>query len=428
MSEPKTLNTRPMWRKVLSKDMLIIFILGFASGLPLLLTGATLKQWLAQDQVDIKTIGFFSWVGIAYSFKYLWAPLLDRYFSEKVGRRKTWMLFSQMGLVVGIVMMAGQVPSMDLTSLAAWAVFVAFMSATQDIAIDAYRREFLSTEELGLGSSMGVYGYRVAMLVAGGIGVSFVADSAFIGDRISWNQLYYIMAGIMAFCALITFFIPEPDKESTPKTILEAVISPFIEFFKRPEAITILIFVFAFKLGDQISGSLLTPFYKDMGYHNAEIGLITKSFGLFSSLAGLFVGGLALLKFGIRKCLWTFGIFQALSTASFALVVYTGPVLWSLAATVIFEDFSSGMGTAAFTAYLASITNRKFTATQFALLTSVATLGRTVFSGFGGVLQAAVGWSNFFYFGALMAIPGLVLLWWLNRIQARQPLEPNGSL
>lgn len=413
-------DTKPMWKKVLSRDMLIIFVLGFASGLPLLLTGATLKQWLAQDKIDIKTIGFFSWVGLAYSFKYLWAPLLDRYFSEKVGRRKTWMLFSQIGLVIGIVMMAAQVPSMDLTALAAWAVFVAFMSATQDIAIDAYRREFLTNEQMGLGSSMGVYGYRVAMLIAGGVGVSFVADTDVLGHQISWNQLYYIMAGIMAFCALVTFFVPEPEKEAAPRSIVEAVIAPFIEFFKRPEAILILVFVFAFKLGDQISGSLLTPFYKDMGYQNAEIGLITKSFGLFSSLAGLFVGGLALLKFGIRKCLWIFGILQALSTASFALVVFTGPVIWSLAATVIFEDFSSGMGTAAFTAYIASITNRKFTATQFALLTSVATLGRTLFSGLSGVLQASVGWANFFYFGALLALPGLALLWWLNKKHPEQ--------
>ncbi|MBC7421471.1 MAG: AmpG family muropeptide MFS transporter [Bdellovibrio sp.] len=417
MSESNELNAGSIWKKVFSKNMLIVFALGFASGLPLLLTGATLKQWLAQDKIDIKTIGFFSWVGLAYSFKYLWSPLLDRYFSEKIGRRKTWMILSQIGLVGGIVMMGAQVPTLDLTSLAMWAVFVAFMSATQDIAIDAYRREFLTNEEIGLGSSMGVYGYRVAMLVAGGVGVSFVADSDILGNKISWNQLYYIMAGVMALCSLITFFVPEPEREAAPRSIIEAVVAPFIEFFKRPEAIFILLFVFAFKLGDQIAGSLLTPFYKDMGFHNAEIGVITKSFGLASSLAGLFVGGLALLKFGIRKCLWAFGILQALSTASFALVVYTGPVIWSLATTVLFEDFATGMGTAAFTAYIASITSRKFTATQFALLTSVATLGRTLFSGFSGILQAEVGWANFFYIGGLMALPGLALLWWIDKNQ-----------
>lgn len=412
-------NSIPTWRKVLSKNMLIVFILGFASGLPYLLAaGATLKLWLAQERVDIKVIGFFSWVTMAYSLKFLWSPFLDRYFINKVGRRKTWILFSQIGLVAGIFMMASESPTANLFSLAAWAVFVAFMSATQDIAIDAYRREFLSNEELGLGSAMGVYGYRVAMLVSGGVFVSFVAESgATLENHITWNQLYYIMAAFMAFCALVTLFIPEPKIESTPRTLMEAVIDPFKEFFKRPEALLILAFVFSFKFGDQISGSLLGPFYKAMGFQNAEIGLIAKFYGLFSSLAGLFVGGIALLKFEVRKCLWAFGILQILATAAFALLTYTGPQIWALSVTVIFEDFSQGMGTAAFAAYLASVTNRKYTATQFALLTSIASLGRGLFSGFGGLLQAEVGWANFFYIGALLGIPGLVVLWWIGRTE-----------
>lgn len=413
-------NSVPTWRKVLSKNMLIVFILGFASGLPYLLAaGATLKLWLAQERVDIKVIGFFSWVTLAYSLKFLWSPFLDRYFINKVGRRKTWILFSQIGLVAGIFMMASESPTANLVSLAAWAVFVAFMSATQDIAIDAYRREFLSNEELGLGSAMGVYGYRVAMLISGGVFVSFVAESgASLENHITWNQLYYIMAAFMAFCALVTVFIPEPKIESTPRTLMEAVIDPFKEFFKRPEAFLILAFVFSFKFGDQISGSLLGPFYKAMGFQNAEIGLIAKFYGLFSSLAGLFVGGIALLKFEVRKCLWAFGILQILATAAFALLTYTGPQIWALSVTVIFEDFSQGMGTAAFAAYLASVTNRKYTATQFALLTSIASLGRGLFSGFGGLLQAEVGWANFFYIGALLGIPGLVVLWWIGRTES----------
>lgn len=409
------------WKKVFSKNMLIIFILGFASGLPYLLAaGATLKLWLAQEQVDIKVIGFFSWVTMAYSLKFFWSPFLDRYFLNKIGRRKTWILFSQMGLVTGIFMMASESPTQNLVSLAGWAVFVAFMSATQDIAIDAYRREFLSNEELGLGSAMGVYGYRVAMLISGGVFVSFVADTGVsLENHITWNQLYYIMAAIMAFCSLITVFIPEPKVEATPRTLGEAVIEPFKEFFKRPEAFLILAFVFTFKFGDQVSGSLLGPFYKAMGYQNAEIGLIAKFYGLFSSLAGLFVGGIALLKFEVKKCLWAFGVLQILATAAFALLTVTGPKIWTLSVTVIFEDFSQGMGTAAFAAYLASVTNRKYTATQFALLTSIASLGRGLFSGFGGLLQAEVGWANFFYIGALLGVPGLVVLWWLDRIEEK---------
>lgn len=417
------------WRKVLSKNMLIVFILGFASGLPYLLAaGATLKLWLAQERVDIKVIGFFSWVTMAYSLKFLWSPFLDRYFINKVGRRKTWILFSQIGLVAGIFMMASESPTANLVSLAGWALFVAFMSATQDIAIDAYRREFLSNEELGLGSAMGVYGYRVAMLISGGVFVSFVAEpNASLENHITWNQLYYIMAALMAFCAFVTLFIPEPKIESTPRTLIEAVIDPFKEFFKRPEAFLILAFVFSFKFGDQISGSLLGPFYKAMGFQNAEIGLIAKFYGLFSSLAGLFVGGIALLKFDVRKCLWAFGILQILATAAFALLTYTGPQIWALSVTVIFEDFSQGMGTAAFAAYLASVTNRKYTATQFALLTSIASLGRGLFSGFGGVLQAEVGWANFFYIGALLGVPGLVVLWWIGRSQSRLSTTVSGS-
>lgn len=413
---------KPAWKKVFSKNMLIIFILGFASGLPYLLAaGATLKLWLAQERVDIKVIGFFSWVTLAYSLKFLWSPFLDRYFINKVGRRKTWILFSQIGLVAGIFMMASESPTANLVSLAGWAVFVAFMSATQDIAIDAYRREFLSNEELGLGSAMGVYGYRVAMLVSGGVFVSFVAEAGgSLENHITWSQLYYIMAAFMAFCALVTLFIPEPKIESTPRTLMEAVIDPFKEFFRRPEALLILLFVFSFKFGDQISGSLLGPFYKAMGYQNAEIGLIAKFYGLFSSLAGLFVGGIALLKFDVRKCLWAFGILQILATAAFALITFTGPQIWALSVTVIFEDFSQGMGTAAFAAYLASVTNRKYTATQFALLTSIASLGRGLFSGFGGLLQAEVGWANFFYIGALLGVPGLIILWWIGRNEVAQ--------
>lgn len=426
------------WKKIFTTKMLIVFALGFSSGLPLLLTGSTLKLWLAQEHVDIKTIGFFGWVGLAYSFKFFWSPILDRYFSKKVGRRKTWMLFSQIGLVYGLIMMGLQSPTENLIALAAWSVFVAFMSATQDIAIDAYRREFLSNEELGLGSSMNVYGYRVAMLVAGGLGISFVADAATslvasssgsiatAAGFLTWPQLYYVMAAIVGLCSLVTLFIPESEDIKTPNTLLSAVVDPFVEFFKRKEGYLILIFVFLFKLGDQIAGSMLTPFYKDMGYQNFEIGLIAKTYGMISSLVGLFIGGVAMLKLGIRKCLWIFGVLQALSTAVFALVTFTGPALWALGIVVVFEDLSSGMGTAAFTAFIASVTNKKFTATQFAALTSVATLGRTFFSGFAGVLQSATGWAGFFYVSAVLAVPGLILLWWLDRIYvARLTTEPG---
>lgn len=411
-------------KKIFNLKQLIILTLGFSSGFPLLLTGSTFKLWLSQEGVDIKTIGLMSLVGTAYSFKFLWSPFVDRYYFSFLGRRKTWILLTQVLLAVALFAISLLQPTADsLFLLASLAVAVAFLSATQDIAIDAYRREFLKIEEIGLGSSMNVYGYRIAMLVAGGVLVSLVADNANLvansstglAGVITWNDFYKISAAIMGILALISAFIPETKTDSAPKTLVSAVIEPFKEFFLRKEAWLILLFVFLFKLGDQLTGSLLTPFYKAMGYTNVEIGLITKTYGLFSSLAGLFVGGIALLKFGIHRCLWVFGILQALSTAAFALVTFTPGAIWSLSFTVIFEDFSSGMGTAAFTAYIASVTSTRFTATQFALLTSIATLGRTIISGGSGFMQDSLGWAGFFYAGAILALPGLFLIKGISR-------------
>lgn len=405
-----------IFQKVFNLKQLIIFILGFASGFPLLLTGSTFKLWLTQESIDIKTIGMMSLVGAAYSFKFLWAPLIDRYYIPFLGRRKTWLLATQILLAVGLFMMSQLSPTTQLLDLAVWAVIVATLSATQDIVIDAYRREILTVEEIGLGSSMTTYGYRVAMWIAGGVLVSFVADNSLdVSHKITWSQFYFIGAVIFAVISILTFFFPEPKNISTPKTLLSAVVEPFKDFFRKENAWIIILFIFLFKLGDQISGSLLTPFYKSMGYANSEIGWVTKTCGMLSTFAGLFVGGIALLKLGVRKCLFAFGVLQALSTASFALVTYTGPVIWSLATVVIFEDFSSGMGTAAFLAFMASITNEKYTATQFALLSSLAAVGRTLFSGYAGYLQVSLGWAGFFYLGALLAIPGLIMLYIINK-------------
>ena len=418
-TKPLDKKSSTLFQKIFNLKQMIIFVLGFASGFPLLLTGSTFKLWLTQEAIDIKTIGMMSLVALASSFKFVWAPLLDRYYIPFLGRRKTWMLFTQIGLAFGLFMMSQLSPTTSLFNLALWAVVVATLSATQDIAIDAYRRELLSIEEIGLGSSMSTYGYRVAMWIAGGVLVSFVADnSADAVHKLTWSQFYFIAAIIFVALSFITLFLPEPQDISPPKTLLKAVIEPFIDFFKKDSAWLILLFIFLFKLGDQISGSLLTPFYKSMGYANSEIGWVTKTCGLLSTFAGLFVGGITLLKFGIKRCLLSFGILQALSTASFALVTFTGPVIWSLATVVIFEDFSSGMGTAAFIAFMSSITNEKYTATQFALLSGLAVIGRTLFSGYAGYMQEFLGWAGFFYVGALMAIPGLIMLYLISRTTA----------
>ncbi len=396
-----------------SKRMWIVLLMGFSSGLPLLLVGGTLKTWLAREQVDISTIGYFSWVGMAYSLKFLWAPFVDRYRLFFFGRRRSWILLTQILIGLSLFQLSSLNPTSGLTMMAVMAVIIAFLSATQDIAIDAYRREILEDEEMGLGSTLTQYGYRISMLLTGGLGIGLVGTE---GINLTWNQLYISMAVIMLACTLITWFAPEPKEgDDRPKTLKSAVIDPFKEFFTREKAGVILCFVFLFKLGDALSGSMLNPYYVEMGYSNLDIGFIAKTVGLISVLSGLLIGGLIIFKLGILKSLWLFGILQALSTAGFSIIVFTGAVKWALALVVIFEDISAGMGSAAFIAYLSTITNKKFTGTQFALLSALATLGRNFFSGFSGDMVKALGWAPFFWACALIAIPGLIMLWVLQK-------------
>lgn len=397
-----------------NRRMWIVFLLGFASGLPMLLTGGTLKTWLARENVDLTTIGYFSWVGLAYSTKFLWAPLLDRYKLFFLGRRRSWMFFMQLAIGGSLFWLSSLNPQQHLGLMAAVAVVIAFFSATQDIAIDAYRREILSDEEMGMGSTLTQYGYRISMLISGGVGIGLVG-SDFL--NLTWNGLYMLMATMMVAATLITWFAPNPENEENliPKSLRSAVLDPFREFLTRENAIIILLFVFLFKLGDALSASMLNVFYVQMGYSNAAIGLIAKSVGLAAVLFGLFVGGLIIFKLGILRSLWVFGVLQALSTAGFSIITFTGPENWALALAVVFEDISAGMGSAAFIAYLSTITNKQFTGTQFALLSALATSGRNVFSGFTGVMVEKLGWAPFFWTCALIAIPGMCMLWYIQK-------------
>jgi MFS transporter, PAT family, beta-lactamase induction signal transducer AmpG len=406
----------PLLKEIFSKKMFIIFLLGFSSGLPLLLTGGTLKTWLAREQVDISTIGYFGWVGLAYSLKFLWAPLIDRFtLSKKLGRRRSWMLLSQILLVGSIAGIGLFDPKASLMNMAWLAVLTAFFSATQDIAIDAYRRELLHDEELGFGSSMNMYGYRLAMLISGALGMGLVGASGF---NLTWNELYYGMACLMGIGIFATLWAPEPKvKEAPPKTLVAAVIDPFREFLKRDGAYVMLMFVFLFKLGDALSGAMLNPYYVQMGYSNADIALIAKTFGLISGMVGLFMGSTLMYYIGIFRSLWIFGILQALSTGAFALLTVTGPQNWALAVTVCFEDVTSGMGTAAFIAFISAITNKRYTATQYAILSSIATLGRNFFSGFSGDMVKHLGWANFFYVCMFIAVPGILMLFLMRKYQ-----------
>ncbi len=400
-------------KNIFNKRMLCVLLMGFSSGLPLLLTGGTLKAWLAREHVAISTIGYFSWVGLAYSLKFIWSPLLDRFSLFKIGRRRSWMVVTQLLLMIFIYLLGTLKPPADLAVMAILAFCVALFSATQDIAIDAYRREILTNKEMGLGSSVNMYGYRIALLISGGAGIGLVGSDFW---PITWGQLYYLMAGCMLIGVVTTLLASEPQVDVLPpKTLRAAVVEPFSEFLGRPGAVIILLFILMFKLGDALSGALLTPFYIEMGFSNADIGLIAKIFGMTSSLVGLFIGGIAIYRYGTYRCLLLFGVLQGLSTAAFALLTYTGAQAWSLGVVVIFEDVSSGMGSAAFIAYISALTNKKFTATQYAILSSIATLGRNFFSGFSGDMVKFLGWAPFFYVCGLIAIPGLFLLVRMNK-------------
>ncbi len=397
-----------------SKKMLTIFFLGLSSGLPLLLTSGTLKIWLTRENVDISTIGYFSWVGLSYSLKFLWAPLLDRFSFFKLGRRRSWILLSQVILLVLIILLGSLDPKVSITNMALVSILIAFFSATQDIGIDAFRREYLLDQELGMGSSVNQYGYRIAMLLTGGVGVGLVGSSSL---NLSWQQLYTSIAFCMLIGMVVIFFAPEPvvSADDQPKTLKAAVIEPFKEFLSRDQAIIILLFVMLFKFGDAMSGAMLGPFYVKVGFSNEDIGLIAKTFGLMSSLVGLFVGGIFIYTVGTLRSLWIFGFLQALSTASYAMLTWTGPERWALAFVTFFEDFSSGLGSAAFITFLATMTNKKYTATQYAIFASIATLGRNFFSGFSGDLVKLLGWTPFFISCALLAIPGMCMLYLVTK-------------
>lgn len=412
---------KPLWKEIFSKKMLLNFWLGFSSGLPFLLTGSTLKMWLARENIDLSLIGYLTWVSMSYSLKFLWAPLLDRYALTRLGRRRSWMLLSQIALMLSIAGMGLFDPKTSLNAMVVMAILTGFFSATQDIAIDAFRREYLAVEELGFGSSMSMYGYRIAWLVSGALGIGMVGTDKW---QLSWNQLYFAMGALMIIGMVTTLFAPEPAVDVLPPTSLRAAVTdPFKDFLKRPGAWTILLFILLYKFGDAVGLAVVNPYYVAVGYTNADIALIAKTFGLISSLVGFFLGSTVMYYFGMYRSLWLFGILQALSVEAFALLIHTGPERWSLAVVVLFEDICTSMASAVFISFIAAVTNKRFTATQYALLASVATLGRNFFSGFSGALAKSMGWDLFFFCSALLAIPGLVMLYFMRNYEQTYEAE-----
>jgi PAT family beta-lactamase induction signal transducer AmpG len=389
---------------VVSRRMLVAFVMGFACGLPLLLTVSVLQAWMKDEGVDLTVIGMMALVGLPYTLKFLWAPFLDRFTLPILGRRRGWMLVAQIALTVSIAGLGQSNPVLNPWLLAFAAFLVTFFSASQDIVVDAYRREDLSDEELGLGSSLYINGYRVGMLLASGGGL-------IMADHMDFSTVYLILAACMLPGLITTLLTPEPDTPAgIPKTMREAVIDPLVEYFSRKEALWILAFVLLYKVGDTMASAMTTPFYLDIGFSKSEIGAVVKLFGFWATIAGGLAGGIMMLRLGINRCLWIFGFLQAASTAGFALLANVGYSIPLLSAVIAFENLSSGMGTAAYAAFMASITNKKFTATQYALLTSLMGVPRVLASAPTGFLAKNIGWEPFFIFCALIAIPGMLLL------------------
>jgi len=406
---------RPSWRETLisifSARMLVALLMGFASGLPLLLTGSILQAWLKRSGIDLASIGVFALVGLPYTLKFLWAPLFDRYAPPLLGRRRGWMLATQGALAASLFALSLSHPAPgDLLPVSIAALLVAFFSASQDIVVDAYRRESLADVELGLGSALYVNGYRVGLLLAG-------AGGLILAGSYSYETMYRLMAVVMAACSIVTLLAPEPAQPAGgPTSLAEAVFLPFRDYFTRDGAWLALAFILLYKLGDTMAASMTTPFYLERGYSEAEIGAVVKLFGFWATIAGGTLGGIWILRIGMRRALWLFGLGQMLSTLGFVVLASVEPTRIALATVVAVENFTAGLGTAAFVGFMAALTDRRFTATQYALLSSLMGVPRVLISAPTGWLALTMGWPAFFALCTVLAVPGLLLLRQVRRL------------
>ena len=399
-----------MLRQIFSHKMLSVLLTGFAGGVPLLLVGSTLQAWMTEAGVDLGTIGLFANIGLPYSLKVLWAPLMDR-FHFWPGRRRGWMWLMQLLLVASIFALSLFDPAHNIYGIAVMALIVAAFSATQDVAIDAYRREILADEELGLGSSLYVVGYRVAILVTGA-GALWLADQLLLDSgKANWPLVYQLMAGAMALGLMFTAFICKEDPRiEAPKTLQEAVIGPFKEFFQRDGAWVVVLFIVLYKLGDTMAANMTTPFMLLKGYTKSEIAGVVKGFGLLALIFGGILGGLGTMRMGIMRSLWIFGILQAVSTAGFCWLSMAEVSVLNLTLVIAFENLSAGLGSSAYAAFMASMTNKRYTGTQYALLTALMALPRTLLSSPTGFMADALGWNTFFLVCTIIALPGMALI------------------
>ena len=412
-----------------NRRMLICVFTGFTSGLPLYFVYTLIPAWLRSESVSLKEIGLFALIGLPYTWKFIWSPMMDRYIPPILGRRRGWMLITQVCLLLSMGMMGVLNPADSLWTIAYLAAAIAFFSASQDIVLDAYRREILPDQELGLGNSIHVNAYRISGLIPGSLAL-------ILADHVDWFWVYVVVALFMFAGIGMTLFVKEPDNHGQPPSSLkEAVIEPFKEFFQRLgrfPALEILAFIFLYKLGDSMATALSTPFYLDLGFSLTEIGLIAKHAALWPAIIGGLLGGLLMVKIGINKSLWLFGLVQIITILGFAILAEVGNNLWALGTVLALEYLGVGLGTAAFVAFIARTTNKNYTATQLALFTAIAALPRTFANALTGYLVEGadavenafaygvmetvgmpvdgLGWTNFFLFCTVCAVPGMLLL------------------
>lgn len=388
------------------RNSAILLVLGFASGLPLALTSGTLQAWMTVENIDLKTIGIFSLVGQAYVFKFLWSPFLDRYTPPFLGRRRGWLLISQILLVVAIVAMGFMQPAQHLWWLAALAVLVAFCSASQDIVFDAYKTDLLNAEERGAGAAISVLGYRLAMLVSGGLAL-WLADRYF-----GWQATYWLMAGMMLIGIAANLLATEPDGNIlAPRSLEQAIVAPLRDFFGRNNAWLILLLIVMYKMGDAFAGSLSTTFLiRGVGFDAGEVGLVNKTLGLLATIVGVLFGGVLMQRLSLFRALMLFGILQAVSNVGYWILAVTDKDIVTMGSAIFLENLCGGMGTAAFVALLMTLCNRSFSATQFALLSALSAVGRVYVGPIAGWFVEANGWPLFYLFSIVAALPGLLLL------------------
>ena len=415
------------WRRALEvysdRRVLVILPLGFASGLPLLLTYSTLSAWLASAGISRAAIGAFALVGVPYAFKFVWSPLIDRLRPPlPLGRRRGWGVTIQLLLIAAVLGLGLCDPKGNLLLMGGLALVVAFLSASQDIVVDAYRVEILNPEEQGPGAALIQTGYRIAMLVAG-------AGALLIADRWGWFAAYATMAALLAVGLITLLLNPEPEASAVAlrrrpenfRVWLEsAVIGPFADFMKRPLWPAILIFVFGYKLGEAMAGVMATPLYIGLGFSLSEIAAVSKLFGFFATIAGVLLGGLVTARLGIVRALLICGVLQSFGNLAYVLQATAGHRLDALALCVALENLTGGMAGTAMIAYLSSLCSPAFTATQYALLSSIAVIGRTVVASSGGALSEAMGWVDFFLLTTVITVPALILLLWIGRAGLRE--------